>query len=238
MSNICRFSTQSLCLQSGLALLLVCSFATMAQADDQTMRTFYPNDSSSAKSVQYPPQAPGVGQAMQGFSTPSYSNPSYPGSNYPTSSPSASDDSNIPPAVRHLIGPRHLPSAMPNPATMPIPAATPNQGATPYEIQEGAEHQRILNNMRRYGYSEDRIKAVDPYTHNTDPPGTTYRMVNGIRVRNDGMTVDQAFNNIKTNGLMNTPISTDKDYYAPGSYGWYKTHGGTLPFAKWVEGQR
>ena len=238
MSKICRFNTPSLCLQSGLALLLTCSLAIMAQADDQTMRTFYPNDSSSAKSVQYPPQAPGVGQAMQGLSTPSYPNstypnPSYSNSTYPSSngwSSPAGGDSNIPPAVRNLIGPRHLPSAMQNPANVPF------QGG---ESAQEAEHQRVLNNMRASGrYSEDRIRAMDPYIHQAEEPGMTYRMVNGIKVRNDGMTVDQAFNNIKTNGLLNTPISTDPNYYAPGSYGWYKTHGGNLPFAKWVEGER
>jgi hypothetical protein len=72
----------------------------------------------------------------------------------------------------------------------------------------------------------------------TDPPGTTYRMVNGIRVRNDGMTAGQALNNITNSGLMNTPINSDPRHYAQGTYGYYRGMGGTKNFGQWLNGER
>ena len=116
---------------------------------------------------------------------------------------------------------------MPNPATMPF------QGG---ESAQQAEHQRVLNNMRAAGYSEQRIRAMDPYMHQAaDPPGTKYKTIMGIKVRDDGMTVNQALNNIKYNGLMNTPIYATKDAYQPGEYGYYKGAGGKMNFGEWLD---
>jgi len=117
---------------------------------------------------------------------------------------------------------------------MPNPANQSFQGG---ESAQQAEHQRVMSNMRAHGYSEERIKAMEPYMHQPDdPPGTTYRVVNGIKIPNDGMTVNQALTNIKTNGLMNTPIYADWEHYQPGTYGWYKGHGGTKTFSQWLDG--
>jgi hypothetical protein len=140
--------------------------------------------------------------------------------------PAAGFGNYVPPAVGNSIG-GHLPSAMPNPANLPL-----QEGAA--SAQE-AEHQRVLNNMRAASYSEERIKALEPYIHQSDPPGTTYRNIMGIKVRNDGMTVDKALNNIKSSGLMNTPISTDPHYYQNGTYGYYRTHGGTKSYGQWLD---
>jgi hypothetical protein len=118
---------------------------------------------------------------------------------------------------------------------MPNPATQQSQGG----MSAQAEHQRVVENMRRHGYSEDRIRALDPYIHQqADPPGTTYRTIGGIRVRNDGMTPGQALHNITTNGIMNTPISTDRNYYASGTYGYYRNHGGTRNYDQWLHGER
>ncbi len=165
--------------------------------------------------------------------------PTSPANNFPSSFGSSSSSSSgagfpggngIPPAVQRLLGPgHHLQSAAPNPATMPF------QGG---ESAQEAEHQRVLSNMRAHGYSEDRIKSLQPYIHQEDAPGTTYRNVMGIKVRNDGMTFGEAFNNVKTNGLMNTPIETDQHAYVSGTYGYYRTHGGTKNFSQWMDGQR
>jgi hypothetical protein len=203
-------------------------------ADDQTMRTTYFNpdssgtagQSASSKSAKtkLPNQlinstahqsgyTPGANQAMP--SSPAYS---------PTAG-----NGDIPPAVQRLIGAGHVRSAVPNPATTPFQSG---------ENAREAEHQRVLNNMRAHGYSEARIKAAEPYIHQSEAPGTTYRNVMGIKVRNDGMTVDQAFNNMKNNGVMNTPIYSNPNRYAPGSYGYYKGHGGTKTFGQWLDGAR
>ncbi len=131
--------------------------------------------------------------------------------------------------MRKLIGPSHLPRAMQNPAAMPF------QGG---ESAQESEHQRVLKNMRANGYSQDRINSLEPYTHQAEEPGTTYRDVMGIKVRNDGMTVDQAFSNVKNNGLMNTPIYANPRAYQPGTYGYYRGMGGTKNYGQWLDGQR
>jgi hypothetical protein len=208
-------------------------------ADDQTMRTTYTDfgspGSSAGQSASSKSARSKLGkQAFQIDRAGSYSG-QMPGVNHPNPSlppygSSTAGNGEIPLAVQRLTGAGHVRNAMPNPATMPL------QGG---ESAQESEHQRVLNNMRAHGYSEARIKAVDPYIHQSEAPGTTYRNVMGIKVRNDGMTVNQAFNNIKNNGLMNTPISTDLNHYAPGTYGYYKTHGGRKTFGQWLDdGQR
>lgn len=126
---------------------------------------------------------------------------------------------------------QHLPSAMPNPAYQ-TPAST--VGMSPQE----AEHQRVLSNMRRAGYSDGRINAMEPYMHHQDAPGTTYRNVGGLMMRNDGMTPQQALHNVTSSGLMNTPISTDKNHYGGNEYGYYKNTGGRKTFDQWLHGER
>jgi hypothetical protein len=256
MSTIHTSNAARLYLRLGLSALTVCSLATMALADDQTMRTTYPqfggpsnssdHGTASNAATSQPTEASykinwskfgnhASGLLIKAGQAAGYAsgNPPAPGSppdnssawNQPApGSPaggSSSDNVGTPPAVAS----GRLPSAMPNPAAQSCDSA------------RQAEHQRVLNNMRRAGYSEDRIKAAQSYMPG-DPPGTTYRMVNGIRVRNDGMTPGQALNNITNSGLMNTPINSDPRHYAPGTYGNYRGMGGTKNFGQWLNGDR
>jgi hypothetical protein len=206
---------------SGCFAMIVCLLTALGQtpasADDQTMRTTYPNFGPSTNSS---------GQS------PSYSGGSGSNDRYAPNTPTdgGSGFGGVPSAVRRLIGPGHLQSAAPNPATMPF------QGG---QSAQDAEHQRVMENMRRAGYSDQRIRSMDPYMHQgADPPGTTYRMINGIRVRNDGMTADQALNNVINNGTMNTPIHADYRQYQPGTYGYYRGQGGSKTYGQWLNGDR
>jgi hypothetical protein len=210
-----------------LSLLIACSIATAARADDQTMRTFYPSPGASSSS------SPSQSVPSYVYGSPAYNSPSYntQGYNAPSYNPGPNPYSNNNGAPANILGPgHHLPGAMPNPAYVQQDAG-PNART--------AERERLIENMRKAGYSEERIKAASGYMgYQEDPPGTKYKMMGGLKVRDDGMTPEQALHNITTNGLMNTPISTDRNYYAPGSYGYYKTHGGTSNFDQWMHGQR
>jgi len=230
---------------SGYFAFIFCLVSTLnlapARADDQTMRTKYP-DSSTGNSGQ------------SSYSPSSYSPPPHVPRSYSPSASSGSGDSNDAPqaapnsptygghkfggsfngfgsAVRGILGPgQHLPSAAPNPATMPF------QGG---QSAQESEHQRVVENMRRAGYSNARIGAMDPYMHQPDDPaGTTYRTIGGIRYRNDGVTPGQALNNIINNGTMNTPIHADYHQYQPGTYGYYRGTGGTKTYGQWLNGDR
>jgi hypothetical protein len=198
------------------------------------MRTFYPSDAPNSSADQSSSSTTGQPQkinwstlgnhASQLFNKAeqySGATPTPYGSNYNYG------NSYIPPAVRNLTGSGHLPSAAPNPATMPFEGG---------ESAREAEHERFVNTLRARGYSDERIRMVDPNPR--DPPGTKYKMVNGIKYRDDGMTPQQALHNITTNGVMNTPISTDPNYYAPGTYGWYRAHGGQQNYDEWLHGSR
>lgn len=99
----------------------------------------------------------------------------------------------MPDAVQRLTQGHH--GAMPNPATMPLDSGDPVSARQ-------AEHQNIINQMRKHGASEGRINSYREQTE--DAPGTTYHMVGGLKMRDDGMTPGQALNNITHSGLMNT----------------------------------
>lgn len=155
-------------------------------------------------------------------------NSSYGGNSYsPASNSNRPSFGGIPDAVRRVTQGHH--GAMPNPATMQLAPGDP-------VAARQAEHQNILNQMRKHGASAGQMQTYREQTE--DAPGTTYTNMGGIRVRNDGMTPGQALQNITHSGLMNTPISTDPHHYAQGTYGYYKTHGGTLNYADWLETQR
>jgi hypothetical protein len=221
MSTIPKSIAPRLSLRIGLSAMMLCSLATAALADDQTMRTFYPGASAPSNSAG---QSSSPGAGASGSPAATYVPVAVPNFEAPPA-----DNSGVPPAVRRLTGSGHLPSAMPNPATQAF------QGG---QSAQDAEHQRVLDNMRRHGYSEDRIRAMDPYMHQSEAPGTTYRMVNGIKVRNDGMTFGHALNNVTNSGLMNTPINSDPRHYAQGTYGYYRGMGGTKNFGQWLNGER
>lgn len=249
MSTIHTSNAARLYWRSGLSVSMVCLLATVAQAQTRSFSSLGESNESTILRVPFTPasdthscanrlsvSAPQLVADDQTMRTtyPNYSAPNYiPGTNqtmpnYPTYNAQTGGNSDIPPAVRRLIGPGHLPSAMQNPATIPF------QGG---DSAREAEHQRVLSNMRAAGYSEDRINGYNQQS--SDPPGMTYRSVMGIKVRNDGMTAGQAFSNIKNSGLMNTPIHADPDYYQPGTYGYYRGHGGTKTFGQWLDdGQR
>src|SRR5262249_28176561 len=150
-----------LSLRFGASMLVVCIFATKAQADD-AMRTFYGGGSPSYNTNQTyqgirpngVPMTPGsTSDTNQPAEGPHKSNWSTFGNHANQLLNRAGQYSGYTPGACGNSG--HLPSAMPNPATMPL-----QNGPAERE----AEHQRILNNMRHAGYSEDRIKAVDQYT--------------------------------------------------------------------------
>lgn len=240
-----------------LCLLTVISQPVVKAGDSEPMRVFYPGQSTSSSSSgggtsapQYTPVVipPIGGSGASNYAGNNSGSNNYSGGNsyaggsnsYGGSGNNYSGGNNyggsggggIRGAVgRFLGGPNgHLQSAMPNPATMPF------QGG---QSSADAEHQRVMENMRRAGYSDSRIKALDGYTHQAaDPPGTTYRVINGIKVRNDGMTAGQAFENVINNGTMNTPIHADYRYYSKDEYGYYHNMGGKKTFAEWLKGQR
>src|ERR1700733_10316016 len=138
MATIYSSQTSQLCCRSLLTALLLCSLANQARADDQTLRTTYPDFSSTSHSSAGPQKLefsqfgnqtykPSNKIEPRAGETPALipTTPSAPifGSSAAGNSPSpqaATSNEGIPAAVRQLIGPGHLPSAMQNPATMPF----------------------------------------------------------------------------------------------------------------------
>jgi len=215
-----------------LSLLVVCSLSAKAQ-DSQPLRTFYgnPNPAGQGTStpISIPPIAPYSGSPYNAAQAAPYNGNPYngaPNGQY-SGAPGYHPNTYVPPMAT-----QHAPGTMPNPAYMPM------EDNRDGHLQK-QEYQRLEETLRQRGYSEERIWQTVGQYHQEPPPGTKYKMMGGIKVIDDGLTPQQHLHNITHSGLFDTPISTDPHYYQPGTYGYYKTHGGTKGYGQWLDdGQR
>ena len=212
--------------------------SAQASPDSQPLKVIYGNPSWNKPAANTPatdstPAPAPSSPATPGFnSTAPVTNGAAPGAGYGQGSGSyvpgsgyGQGSGSYMPGAGHTY---HLPSAMPNPA---YSGPQENNAAA-----REAEHQRVLENARKAGYSQSRLNNIPKFHERSDdPPGTKYRSFAGITVQDDGLTPAQRLHNITSNGVMNTPIHADKRYYSSGEYGYYKGSGGTMTYQQWLD---
>jgi hypothetical protein len=219
------------CTFAGVALSVVFVCGAQAQAQDsQPLRTFYGTPQQpqylNPEHTKMAPVPPSTGTPGNYQTVPVQVPPlPYNGSAGAPNNYGYHPTNNMPP-----VSTGHAPGTMPNPAYMPT--VDNSDGHLQKE-----EHQRRIDNMRRMGYSEDRIRSYDQQFNPSPalPPGARLRKIGPITVIDDGSTPQQRLNNITHSGLLDTPISTDPHHYSSGTYGYYKTHGGTKGYGQWLD---